>query len=64
MRQTEPPRTGPVLVVIGGLPATGKSTVGRAHSGEHGRTTGRALGGGPLGNTLYWRTTGRALTEH
>ncbi|MFE6718034.1 AAA family ATPase [Streptomyces albidoflavus] len=30
MRQTEPPRTSPVLVVIGGLPATGKSTVGRA----------------------------------
>ncbi|KUL66026.1 AAA family ATPase [Streptomyces albidoflavus] len=30
MRATEPPRTGPVLVVIGGLPATGKSTVGRA----------------------------------
>ncbi|MFE0497672.1 hypothetical protein ACFW2M_23630 [Streptomyces albidoflavus] len=30
MRATEPPRTGPALVVIGGLPATGKSTVGRA----------------------------------
>ncbi len=30
MRATEPPRTGPALIVIGGLPATGKSTVGRA----------------------------------
>ncbi|AGI87109.1 AAA family ATPase [Streptomyces albidoflavus] len=30
MRQPEPPRSRPALVVIGGLPATGKSTVGRA----------------------------------
>ncbi|MFJ7786211.1 hypothetical protein ACIQY8_26645 [Streptomyces albidoflavus] len=41
MRATEPPRTGPVLVVTGGLPATGKSAVDRAAA--------RRFGAGHLG---------------
>ncbi|MEY6569685.1 AAA family ATPase [Streptomyces albidoflavus] len=37
-RQPESPRTRPVLVVIGGLPATGKSTAGRAAAHRLGAT--------------------------
>ncbi|WP_374936993.1 MULTISPECIES: transposase [Streptomyces] len=33
MRENEPHRTGPVLIVIGGLPVTGKSTVGEPSRG-------------------------------
>ncbi|MFE7673783.1 AAA family ATPase [Streptomyces albidoflavus] len=55
MRATEPPRTGPVLVVIGGLPATGKSTVGRAVARRFGASY---LGIDTIRQSLY------AFAEH
>ncbi|MGA5003414.1 AAA family ATPase [Streptomyces koyangensis] len=55
MRENEPHRTGPVLIVIGGLPATGKSTVGRAVARRFG---GSYLGIDTIRQSLY------AFAEH